>query len=484
MISPSLVTRRQTIIENTNYIIEQFLEKKDLCFFVGAGLSISSGLPNWSKFIGNCINASFEKYVSSDDLARIHDGHDQLWHLEAALNYAKATEGEKKRKKIIIEGIWGNNPHKISPNINHYLLVSCAYLLDAPIFTTNYDSLLFEAAEQLKIQVPKVKIRSNMKTKNLGFCILHIHGKIDRKGNTSSRQGAIVSQFDYFEEFNRLKPTLELFLKVLKKKGCVFVGTSLTDSNINRIIFEASKSSKEVRHLWFCKAKVQTEHERVLFENIWKSMRIKPIYSSANFQEVTAILRRISSGLFYKNILPNAGVTLGKKIAFQYINKLLKTRELGRCANPWDSVEVDLYEDFSTKENYSMKRIYSYNRDRRARKIGNRIYNLHWFSRDRDLEDESIVVDSMDSLYPSFIVPYVSGLSQDDSIPRCGGYLTLPIIFKQIGRSAFILVVKFRNKDNWLQANTLNGSLSKQANECILDLWHSSQKIFDPLLDQ
>lgn len=135
-------------------IIKRLISEKKLSVFAGSGISVESGLPTWDGFIDKYIEIC-EKLNSSIDASLRFDSiiEDAKKHTDSNLiETITALKDKVKNCKSngVDVGFCDDRLNKLfysaTPNDYHRLLVSTDY---NHIITTNYDSLLEDAADEM-----------------------------------------------------------------------------------------------------------------------------------------------------------------------------------------------------------------------------------------------------------------------------------------------------------------------------------------------
>jgi SIR2-like domain len=199
------------------------LKNKNCSVFVGAGLSIKSGLPSWKVLLEELI-AEVEKLPydttkqRSDYLEMIKDSNKYLM---------LASDIKSSLAKNFYDYLERRFADKaLAPNINHNLISEIPFQF---IITTNYDQLIEKAYAFNKQILHPVLTPSNSrdiayKIWNNEFFILKAHGDI------SIRKDEIVMTEQDYREILFKNPGFQSALQVLfSTKSILFVGTSFSD---------------------------------------------------------------------------------------------------------------------------------------------------------------------------------------------------------------------------------------------------------------
>lgn len=455
--------------EFNNFVQEVLCNKEKAPFlFVGAGISFDSQLPSWQGFINNCVSTAFKNNISVDELASIHSiDKGDIWLIDAA------REEAKKRKiteyNLIYDSLWGKSPEKIKPTPLHFLLIKYAKLMKVPIFTTNYDTLLEEAAKILNITVTKYEKVTSTSNFNK-FCIVYLHGRLQKSKVKSNERRTVASKVSYLQDFNNTPKLISEFRDLLQKKSCLFIGTSLKDDNINRCLHFAKVKGKQ-KHFWFTKLNANSLYKKEIYQDLWMYLNVTPIYcKTKSYDEIKTAFRRAISKLKFiehssSNYVPNsANYNQIEKGMKQILKSDSYKTLLKKCLGPFDSSEIDLYLDTSKKSSGSItvQRVWSENTNWSSfKKKAPREFKVP-----SDLQDDfytkytrtipSLVKESVDSLtVHKFIRTADQEFTSENveasaSNPRAWAYISFPIIVPGIFRCGAIIVLKYMNKNNKL----------------------------------
>lgn len=472
------------LLQFNNHLLTLVAKSQSPFLFVGAGISIDSQLPSWSKFIQRCVQKSFGDEISIDELADIHNVEKySVWLIEYSLQNLKKKNPSFDQNKFFQECLW-KDPELINPATNHYLLVKYAKEFNVPIFTTNYDDLLEVAASDLGLKPKIYDSVSSFKNFKKHFCIVYIHGRISGKKKVSSNDSAtpVTGFFSYYDEFNRNdNKALTAFMSFLKTRTCLFVGTSMQDHNINRVLYLLKDENFKNPHYWFCEDKNKNIYNKNLHLEFWNLLNIRPIHCpSGNFSEITSTFRRILNHHNFKVL--KAQNEKGKKTLYDFLNKafqeLMKNPiSIYKCVGSFDDFEIDFYLDTSnTASEIKMNRIWA-SKSKTVLDFKKRKPRSFRIPRDIDTENFNEFVNkvpfsvetAVDSLKPHIGTridgfDYIDGSGRSDF--NSWAYICFPIFSPALERAIGVWVLKYINKNNKLTSlmgkdDVLNDSLSR-----------------------
>jgi hypothetical protein len=187
--------------------------------FVGAGLSMSVGLPSWQQFIDHL---GEELGLHADDVLGPHTSYHTL------AEYYRIQQGSIGPLRSWMDRNWKVSEENVRKSKLHDLVVA----LDFPIiYTTNYDRNIEVAFEQHGRDYVKVaNARDIAKIREGVPQLVKFHGDFDQDDSL------VIAETDYF---NRLAFDAPLDLKFRADalgKTVLFIGYSMTDLNIRLLL--------------------------------------------------------------------------------------------------------------------------------------------------------------------------------------------------------------------------------------------------------
>lgn len=195
------------------------IQQDKLVVFVGAGVSIKAGFPNWNELIEKILDGIKEKENKSEKFKNaLRD--DLLTPIEILTKI-------KAYKEEAIEILYNelNNYSNTEPLEIH----SRIGMLADKIITTNYDGLL-EKALTTHEKVSYTNDYKVAKLKNFKKYIFKIHGDIDEPDK------CILFPDEYEKQYSsNEKSSLFELKKIISDKSILFIGFSLNDPYINYI---------------------------------------------------------------------------------------------------------------------------------------------------------------------------------------------------------------------------------------------------------
>ncbi|GEC78301.1 SIR2 family protein [Flavobacterium aquatile] len=258
-------------------ITQQLINKisqKSVVIFVGAGLSLQAGLPNWNSLVEKILDGISAKEPKSEKIkAALND--DVLTPLEVLTKISHFREDAIEILEKEIRKFDGSNPTPIHNKL-------CK--LSKHIITTNYDELLEKALPNFE----KICYSNEFKVAHLSQYpeyIFKIHGDIHEPNK------CILFPTEYEELYStEEKSSIFELKKIISDKSILFIGFSLTDPYINFILDYISNlySGFSPDHYIITTSK----------EKIWPK-KINPIIIE-NYNEQEKLIDEIINGLHDK----------------------------------------------------------------------------------------------------------------------------------------------------------------------------------------
>lgn len=194
--------------------IDNWRKNNKLSVFVGAGVSMLSGLPSWSDLIKLMLkempNLKYEEdKLSSDD------------YLKIAQMYFN-TFGEEKYKEKVKESF----KEDCTPNKIHDMIYA---LHPNHILTTNYDNLLEQEAVKVGRNFSVINADNAVSSAPSSSYIVKVHGDF-------SSSNFVLKEQDYLDYEQNYKLIDKLVKTIFSTNLVIFIGYSLQDYNIKLIL--------------------------------------------------------------------------------------------------------------------------------------------------------------------------------------------------------------------------------------------------------
>lgn len=227
-----------------------------LTLVCGAGASIEAGIPVWGDLLGKLLETMMERISQSHsiDVGRRAAAEFQKRHHESALILGKYLKNNLGRDfaSHTRDALYAANPIT-SPLIKSIVSLARPQRDGKPldsIITFNFDSLIEENLSSSSI--PNRAISSEAVRHNPSeLPIYHVHGYLPRKGKIPADAELVFSEDAYHSQFiDPFSWSNLIQLNKLTHNTCLFIGISLTDPNMRRLLDVAwrKNSAKALSH--------------------------------------------------------------------------------------------------------------------------------------------------------------------------------------------------------------------------------------------
>lgn len=303
--------------------VRRLSEVPHLSILVGAGASAPAGLPTWERLVTRLISEGSGR--ETDKVAqRLIDTQGYLLAAEAA--FEPEAESLERRKKVAAALYGSPGRRRFYPSRLHQAVAKLALCSlergnQVELFTTNYDGLLEEAVnEALGDGGPACQPRCRWRNPRRPDVVPvhHIHGYLDAEDETADSDDVVVGSLDY-ERIAQASwdwPGEELGA-ALAKGPILFVGTSLTDPNLLRILAKLRNRHDHGRDggedntlllAWQGLGVGEDDRERFghLLDNLWRRYRIKAVLLD-DYSDLTLFLHETAQVTANPDHLPAPG---------------------------------------------------------------------------------------------------------------------------------------------------------------------------------
>lgn len=225
----------------------------DSVIFTGAGVSASAKIPDWQSLLKNLLvdGAVF----SPDDFVNVLKSTDcsnlvTARYIEKNLNADKKTLIQKIR-----ELLYPNNHHVESELIKIICKLIVQQTSLRSVITYNYDTLIEDCLK--REGKPCFSVYKNNRDESNSFPVYHVHGIVFRNSEPVFQEEIVLTEDDYHRVYSEVFDWSNVEqLHALTRCTCFFIGLSLNDPNLRRLLEIAQRgSSKSVRHYVFLERK-------------------------------------------------------------------------------------------------------------------------------------------------------------------------------------------------------------------------------------
>lgn len=278
--------------------IEKTIKERNLTFFIGAGISKISNLPNWFELINAmCDEISLPKKDKFDNNELL--SIPQKYYYE--LNKNDDLYYDFLNKHL--------NSESLETNEIHDLLM---LFKPKKIITTNFDDLIERTANKLLLSYKVISKDSDISTIDVNPFILKVHGDLKNRN-------IVLKEDDYLnyeKDFNLINTLLKT---IFATDTVVFIGYNLNDYNI-KLILNWAKNALDDKFIqpYF----IYTDCEKLLKSEIsyFKSRKLKLIDSHIFVHKNSEYIERYRASLkFLLDITENKGFNQNNTNSFNFL---------------------------------------------------------------------------------------------------------------------------------------------------------------------
>ncbi|MCR8559232.1 SIR2 family protein [Mucilaginibacter sp. BJC16-A38] len=214
-----------------------------LVLVLGAGVSMGFGLPNWDALLQKLMITTIEKEQSvSTVLSKLFTNIFQPSPLIAGRFLQKYYEDkqmlfEEAVQKILYSSLDMNKQSELMDEIVNFCVApGKRHSLDS-IITYNFDDILEQRIDSIGIDVPFKSIFGTEMNAHGQLPIYHVHGFLPHKGALSVDNQITFGESIYHKQYIDIYSWNNIVqINKFRDCNCIFIGTSLTDPNIRRLL--------------------------------------------------------------------------------------------------------------------------------------------------------------------------------------------------------------------------------------------------------
>lgn len=282
------------------------LSEGRLTLVCGAGISVSAGIPSWEKLLTILLESMMKRISNNKNIS---------------IDFKSAGTYNAKYSNLIIGRYLKNNLGRdfqkevrnalYSSGIVETETMNAIVNLARPqrdrkpldsIITFNFDSLIEEHLEKHNINI-KVIYSEGIKHNSDEMPIYHVHGYLPRSGKIPVDSSIVFSEDAYHSQFIEPFSWSNLIqLNKLSQNTCLFIGLSLSDPNLRRLLDVANRKNpdKHLNHYIIKKVPSNSQNDKVddlaflLEEQDANELGLNVIWIDS-FDELPKILNQIIS---------------------------------------------------------------------------------------------------------------------------------------------------------------------------------------------
>lgn len=267
--------------------------------FLGAGVSASANLPDWKGLLRNLIQN--EDVIKANDFDEIYKEMDcsnlmTARYIQKGLNGSDSVNIAERLRCIF----YSHNERYESELVSEICNMILKQNKIRSAITYNYDTII-EDAIRLKGGRCFSVYRNNRDEDN-SFPIYHVHGVVFPEVKSNQTEEVILSEVDYHRVYTEVFDWSNVEqLHALTRCTCFFIGLSMKDPNLRRLLEIAKRySGNAVRHYVFLERKSFTDDIKKsdvdfqIRENIMADLGLNVIWykGNDNHKELPELLKQ------------------------------------------------------------------------------------------------------------------------------------------------------------------------------------------------
>jgi NAD-dependent SIR2 family protein deacetylase len=241
--------------------IRQFYKKEKLVFVLGAGVSMSFGLPGWDILLQKLMVATLEKDKNASTLlsklfSRLFDPSPliagrylQKYYETNNLSFEEAV------RDILYQEIKRDCISPLMDEIIRYCIAPGKSPNLNSIITYNFDDILEECIKKISLDLPFKSIYGQgIDVDASELPIYHVHGFLPSGSNLTKEHQITFGESIYHKQYIDTYSWNNIVqINKFRENTCLFIGTSLTDPNTRRLldISNQQRTEKKGSHFIF-----------------------------------------------------------------------------------------------------------------------------------------------------------------------------------------------------------------------------------------
>lgn len=278
-------------LEYTKKSLIETLKKKykseEVALFLGAGVSADAGVPRWNELINSLLSEMILRRAKGEPDALLSAHLNEIINIAynnkedspiTQMRYIRGAFNADEYYQLVHDVLYNNHP-KTNTELLNAIAEICTprrnHIGVQGIVTYNFDDLLERRLERQKVATNIISNEDDI-TDSEKLSVFHVHGFLPKKINeVESNIELIFSEEDYHRVYRDAYCWSNLAqLNYLRERTCLFIGCSLTDPNLRRLLDVATRSNEKPRHYAFLRRNHHFDTNGINIEalNIYKSI--------------------------------------------------------------------------------------------------------------------------------------------------------------------------------------------------------------------
>ncbi|MDR3500693.1 MAG: SIR2 family protein [Parvibaculum sp.] len=248
-------------------LVRAAVRRRTLTIVLGAGVSTALKLPQWNELIEDLYTEIYKEIdptLSISDIIKMREkgyaNTTMVRHLETLLGYSFGVRS--MARDILYRSFWEKGSAQLIEPLCDIFLRTGAVAPVSHVITYNFDNAVERHLKRLKRKdIVSIYSNATYPLQSGGLRIYHPHGflpyKDDDLEDAACKESVVFSERDYNLHFMDPGHWANILqLHHFMNRTCLFVGVSLTDPNVRRLLDHArEKTGPVVRHVSIQKTK-------------------------------------------------------------------------------------------------------------------------------------------------------------------------------------------------------------------------------------
>lgn len=270
--------------------VRKAYKNNDLVLFLGAGVSIDSGIPLWSELIKKLliqmiIKRSDNKELTSEEIDMLSDlaYNNKEDSPLTQMRYIRSAFEDDEYYELVHDVLYSKPLSKNNKILDAIIKLAAPQYSNAglkSIITYNFDDLIEQKFEEKEFEHNSIYQEENMIAIDK-LNIYHVHGFLPSNWSKEENDANLIfSEEDYHRVYRDSFSWSNLTqINAFRDNTCLFIGCSLTDPNLRRLLDVSTRNKESARHYAILRKNrvetTDTKHEKLLkiYQNIDDNIR-------------------------------------------------------------------------------------------------------------------------------------------------------------------------------------------------------------------
>lgn len=247
-------------------ILKRKYQKEELALFVGAGISKDAGIPQWNELINILLSKMISSHLKDNGKELLQKSIDAIVSCAhkyqenspiAQMRYIKASFDAQEYNNLVHDALYSKK-HRIDTTLLKAIAEICTprrnHIGVQGIVTYNFDDLLERCLKRKNVPSNTIYGEDGISVPDK-LSVFHVHGYLPKnRDDNIGNMELIFSEEDYHRVYRDAYCWSNLVqLNYLRERTCLFIGCSLTDPNLRRLLDVAKRNNEKPRHFAFLK---------------------------------------------------------------------------------------------------------------------------------------------------------------------------------------------------------------------------------------